>query len=158
MVSMLVVFCDACFMEGKRKDAQASTLGVDGQWRTVHLCEDCTETFAAKAFAQVVEFYREHGETSKDTLQINPEEFPCLWCERVFNYSPTLISHMNTSHHLKAADDPWGHVCPVCGEKHDSLPNHVGRKHGMHISQAMLKAENEGDQYRAVINARRRSG
>lgn len=157
MVSMVVVFCDACFMEGRRVEAQTSMLGVDGAWRTVHLCEDCTEAFSAKPFADVVEFYREHGETDKDLVPVNTEQFPCLWCEKPFNYSTSLVAHMKSGHRLSAADDPWGHTCPLCGENHDRVAMHVGRVHQMHISQAMLKAENEGDRFRVVIAARKRA-
>jgi hypothetical protein len=157
MVSMLVVLCDACFAEGRRIEAQSSMLGVDGSWRTVHLCTDCAEAFSAKPFAEVVDFYREHGEADKDMVPVNPEEFPCLWCDRTLNFSTSLVAHMKSTHRLVVGDDPWGHVCPLCGGRHDRLAMHVGRVHGMHISQAMLKAENEGDKYRAVIAARKRA-
>lgn len=159
MVSMLLVLCDACFEKDERVEATPVTLGVDGVWWTIHLCDNCGVDFATRAFADVVEFYREHGETQGEAATVDPEMFPCLYCERTFNKVPSLMYHLKATHDLMPADNPWGNVCPLCGDKFDQLSGHTTRAHGLHVSQAMLKSENDGDTFRVVgaIKKRRRN-
>jgi DNA-directed RNA polymerase subunit RPC12/RpoP len=152
MVSKVMLLCDRCYVDDIEMVGVEKALGVDGAWKVVHLCDKCQDELNEGPHSQALTFFLDHGETrdAGNLMNINLDEYPCLWCPKTFTTTSGLDQHLKGPHGFSSPEAAWGYTCPECGQEFQRLAMHSSRSHAVHVSILMQKAASAGDPFKVI--------